>query len=211
MISTLSSVQSKSARRWAIEESSVEPFEEASVEPIVDPADMERLPNHRLPLRKRASRAVTRFLIAFCIGVVATLAWQSYGDAAREVIANSSPQLGWLAPQAAPDAPFPELQQLRETSTGLAAVRQSVDQLSAKFVAGQEQMTRDITKLHAAEQEILENILKLHATEQDILANILDKISAPAPRPAAAPVRKTLTLTPAPLTPPPATQAPPVR
>jgi hypothetical protein len=34
-----------------------------------------------------------RLLIAFCIGIVATLAWQSYGGAVREMIANSSPRL----------------------------------------------------------------------------------------------------------------------
>ena len=28
----------------------------------------------------------TGFLITFCIGVAATLGWQSYGDAAREMI-----------------------------------------------------------------------------------------------------------------------------
>jgi hypothetical protein len=56
----------------------------------------------RPSLGKRASRGLARFLIIFCTGVAATLAWQSYGDAAREMIANSYPQLSWLAPQAAP-------------------------------------------------------------------------------------------------------------
>src|SRR5260370_7607826 len=55
----------------------------------------------RPSLGKRASRSLTRFLIIFCFGVAATLAWQSYGDPAREMIANSYPQLSWLAPQAA--------------------------------------------------------------------------------------------------------------
>src|SRR5262249_48273013 len=50
----------------------------------------------------RASRGLARFLIVFSIGIGATLAWQSYGDAARAMLANSSPQLGWLAPQTAP-------------------------------------------------------------------------------------------------------------
>ena len=66
--------------------------------------------DHALPggMRKRpslvtrAARRVTRFLIVLCIGVAATLAWQSYGDVARAMIANASPQLGWLAPEAAP-------------------------------------------------------------------------------------------------------------
>ena len=172
---------------------------EPAVDATLRPADLKNdpLPSKQPPPGKRASRARARFLITFCIGVAASLAWQSYGDPAREMIASSSPQLGWLAPQAAPvaqtapnmmapaapTAPSPDRQQLNAMSLSLAALRQSVDQLAA----GQEQMTRDITKLRAAEQDIL------------------DKISAPPPpRPAAAPARK-----PVPLMPP--SQAPPVR
>ena len=143
------------------------------------PADLlagERSVDRPLP-RKRP----LRFLFAFCIGVAATLAWQSYGDAAREIIASSYPQLGWLAPQAAAAQAAPttiaaataslDQHELKAVSLGLAAVRQRVDQLAAQVAAGQEQMTRDFTA-------------KLHAVEQDIL----DKISAP--QPAAAPARK---------------------
>jgi hypothetical protein len=153
------------------------------------------LNSKRPSLGKRAARALARFLIMFCIGVAATLAWQSYGDAAREMIASSSPQLSWLAPQAAPLAqtvpdmvapaaaatPSPDLQQLKAMSLDLAAVRQSVDQLAAQLAAGQQQMAGDIAKLQA-------------------------EISAPPPRPAAAPARK-----PVPQTPLPSSQAPPVR
>jgi hypothetical protein len=121
-----------------------------------------------------------RLLITFCIGVAVTLAWQSYGDAAREMIANSSPQLGWLASQAAvaqtapntiaPTTSSPDPRELKAMSADLAAVRQKVDQLAAQVAAGQEQMARDFaTKLQAAEQDIV------------------DKISAPPPP---APVRK---------------------
>jgi len=133
----------------------------------------------RLPSRKRPSR----FLITFCIGVAATLAWQSYGDPARETIASAYPQLGWLAPQAAVAQTAPttiaaataslDQQELKAMSLGLAAVRQRVDQLAAQVAAGQEQMTRDFTA-------------KLHAAEQDIL----DRISVPAAQPGAAPARK---------------------
>src|ERR1700730_1469492 len=74
--------------------------------PAIGPADLknDRFPSGRPSFGRRAPLAFARFLITFCIGVAATLAWQSYGDAAREMIANSSPQLGWLAPQAAPVA-----------------------------------------------------------------------------------------------------------
>ena len=50
----------------------------------------------RPSLSRRALRGLARFLVVFCGGVTATLAWQLYGDAARAMIANSSPQLGWL-------------------------------------------------------------------------------------------------------------------
>jgi hypothetical protein len=146
----------------------------------------------RPSLGKRAIRGLARFLIIFCIGVGATVAWQSYGDMARAMIADSFPQLGWLAPQAAPaqavaDAapqaahpaqgaldtvalgtpptPSPELQQLRDISLLFATMRQNVEQLAAS----QQQMAGDIAKL---------------VTEQQAL---LQKASAPAPRPAAAP------------------------
>src|SRR5436190_5744175 len=59
----------------------------------------------RPTLGRRVWRKLSRFLLVFCIGVATALAWQSYGDAARAMIANSSPQLGWLAPQAVPVAP----------------------------------------------------------------------------------------------------------
>ena len=148
-------------------------------------------------LDKRASRGFARFLIIFCIGVVATLVWQSYGDAAREKIANSSPQLRWLAPQTAaqtapnmsaptaPATPSPDVQQLKAMSLGLAALRQSVEQLAA----AQQQMTDEVAKLQTTEQEIL------------------DKVSAPPrPTPAPAPARKS-----APPAPPPSSQGPPGR
>jgi len=35
------------------------------------------------------------YLVVFCIGVAATLAWQSYGAAYRQIIATRAPDLGW--------------------------------------------------------------------------------------------------------------------
>jgi hypothetical protein len=84
-----------SKARWATE---------PSVDAPLQPTDLDLVASTPSSLGKQASFAIARFLIAFCIGVAATLAWQSYGDAVRKMIANSSPQLGSLAPQAAPDA-----------------------------------------------------------------------------------------------------------
>src|SRR5262249_16472611 len=45
---------------------------------------------------------LTRILITLCVGVAASQAWQSYGDAARQIIASAYPQAGWLAPRTVP-------------------------------------------------------------------------------------------------------------
>jgi hypothetical protein len=147
----------------------------------------------RPSLAKRALRELVRFLVVFGIGIATTLAWQSYGDTARAMIANSSPQLGWLAPQTPPvastapevvapaAAASPDLQQL---VLGLASVRQSVDQLAAQLAASQRQMGSEIAKLQADQQKI---------THQ---------LSVAPPRPAAARAPK-----PTPVTPPPSPSA----
>jgi len=84
-----------SKARWAAE---------PSVDAPLQPTDLDFVARTPSLLGKQASFARARFLIAFCSGVAATLAWQSYGDAARTMIASSSPQLDLSAPQAAPEA-----------------------------------------------------------------------------------------------------------
>jgi hypothetical protein len=99
----------------------------------------------RPSLVNRVSHSFARFLIIFCIGVAATLAWQSYGDDARKMIADSSPQFGWLAPEAARNGtPSPEF----------ATMRQSVNQLAAN----QQQIAGDIAKLLTDQRELLQKI-----------------------------------------------------
>jgi hypothetical protein len=146
--------------------------------PVARPPDLKnsRFLNAR-PLRvMRVPLALARFLIAFCIGATATLAWQSYGGAAREIIANASPRLDWLAAQAAPVAqnapdtivpavPSPDQQQLKAVSLDLDAMRQEVDRIATsqeqimqtvdRLAASQRQMGRDITNLQAISQYTL--------------------------------------------------------
>jgi hypothetical protein len=95
----------------------------------------------RSGLGKLVPFALVRFLLFFLIGVAATLAWQSYGSAAREAIASWSPRLGWLAPAATPVAASPE--RLKATSLALAGVRQSVDKLATEIGKMQAQGTPD--------------------------------------------------------------------
>jgi hypothetical protein len=157
-----------------------------------------------LARRKRPSRAFVKYLVAICLGIAATLGWQSYGEAAKQLIAIKAPLLGWspeskqmieswvgqlgwakplttassgqsAAQQAAPvaqtaqaTAPVPaapslDTQQIQQIGRDVAQLRAAVEQL----VTTQDQISRDVAKLQTANQEILE------------------KVSAPAPRPAA--------------------------
>ena len=144
MASTLSPMRSKfSADRW--------PDDDPPPDSLFHPTDLDLKPAR--PLGKRALRG----LVIFCLGVTATLAWQSHGDTAREMIANSAPQLGWVAPQAtavaqaapnsvAPTGPAARSSDVQRLSLDLAAVRQSLDQITAS----QQQMADGIAKLQGA-------------------------------------------------------------
>jgi hypothetical protein len=170
--------------------------------PTVQPADLssDQFPHRSRSFANRASLALARFLITFCIGVGATLAWQSYGNTAREVIANASPQLAWLAVPATPVAQDPaetvapaepagapalassDQQQLSPVSLDLDGVRQSVDRVAAN----QDQMTRTIGQLVAGQEQMTREIAKLHSIEQYILYKNSEP-APPRPAPAAAP------------------------
>jgi hypothetical protein len=165
--------------------------------------------------KRRRSRGFARFLLAICIGVAATLAWQSYGDAAKQIIAIRAPdlgwspgtkqmiaswmqQLGWRKPpagseeqakhvaQTAPAAPAIDPAQVQQMVQSLATVREAVQELAA----GQSQVTREIDKL------------------ESVVAEILEKMPEPPPQPPAAPARKPTPAPPSSRTPIPPRPAP---
>jgi hypothetical protein len=105
---------------------------------------------------RRIFRTLIPFFIAVLIGVGGTLAWQSYGDAAREMVVARAPRLAWLlsvsrtkSPALAATSPDP-MQQLVRLAFNLDAVRRSVEQLAAK----QDQMAQNIANLQAIEEDI---------------------------------------------------------
>jgi hypothetical protein len=127
----------------------------------------------------------------FGIGIVTALAWQSYRDAARQVIADTYPQLAWLAPQTAvaQNAPAaimlptdpPDPQEIKTLSFDLAGVSQKIDQLAA----AQEHMTREITKLQAVEQYVFYK--NLEPPPRSAPAPAASPARNPAPKPLPAP------------------------
>jgi hypothetical protein len=84
------------------EEEEDEPVEGDDVRPWItsypDHETSERQANYDLSIAnkmtRRSSRGFAGYLVAILIGVAATLAWQSYGDVAKQIIAASAPELG---------------------------------------------------------------------------------------------------------------------
>jgi hypothetical protein len=109
-------------------------------------------------------------MFAFCVGIGATLGWQSSRRVAP--IAQTGP-----APVAV--SPTPE-QQFEAMSSGLAAVRQSISELAG----GLGQMRRDIASLQTSEQALFDKVSELPARPA------ATGTTKPTPRPSqVAPVR----------------------
>lgn len=135
----------------------------------------------RASFGRRASRALLRYLIACGIGVAGTLAWQAYGDEAKQTVATWGEQhgvpMGWLfsAEAAKPNSqraeaaetahgaqPAPELaselQQLKTMTLGFASTLTTMRERIEQLTAGQMQTASDVAKLQAAEQEIRQKL-----------------------------------------------------
>jgi hypothetical protein len=102
----------------------------------------------------RMFRGLIRFIVTILIGVGATLAWQSYGDPAREMVVARAPTLAWLLPptrlpQSSFASPGPA-QQPASAAYSLDAMRRSVEQLAAR----QEQMVQSLAALQAIEADV---------------------------------------------------------
>jgi hypothetical protein len=198
---------------------------EQSFDATLAPADLNNdpLPSNRPSLGRRALRSLARFLMTACIGVAATLAWQSYGGAAKQMLASWAPQLGWSSslpamkrpsgPEIAAEQPSPPANEAPapgaapaqaaavapgapETVAPTAPVAPSPPELQQlKTMARDLAAVRQSTEQLAATQEqMARDIAKLKTTEQDIR----HKVAAPPPRPAAAPAPKPVPMPPRP-------------
>jgi len=140
------------------------------------------LGRQRPSIGRRIFRTLTRFFVAVLIGIGATLAWQSYGDAAREIVVARAPSLAWLLyisttklPAVATTSPGPA-QQLEPLASNLDVVRRSVEQLAAK----QEQMAQNMATLQAVEEDIRQKMLSPPSPSQP--AASIPQQKTPQPR-----------------------------
>ncbi len=148
-------------------------------------------------IKNRGSRGVGRYLFAILIGVAATLAWQSYGESAKQIIVTRAPELGWspqtqhmiataiqwvgwtsppagpekqapLVAQTAPSNPSLDAGQVQQIRDSLGGLQQTVEQLAGD----QDQIAREIRRVESAVAELN---AKFPGTPQSSVA--------PAPKP----------------------------
>jgi hypothetical protein len=153
----------------------------------------------------RSSRGLARYLVAICIGVAATLAWQSYGgelgwspEEVKQMIAGWVQQVGWTKAGAGPESTavqpsVPETQVATVVQTLPAAVvpkaptASSIDPEQVHQIAldlGALRQTMD--QLAASQDQMVHQIDTLQTSNQEILTSnqeILEKIPAPPPPP----------------------------
>jgi hypothetical protein len=174
---------------------------EPSLDATLRPAEMNigSFPTNRHPPGRRTSRSLAHFLMAACLGVATTLAWQSYGGTAKQMIASSAPQIGWLllSPPATEAPSGPEIVVEQPSPPGIQAPAPQVASAQAGAVASTssempassaptapslqqlEAMAHDLAavrqsveQLAAGQEEMARDIAKLQAAEQDIRRRI---------------------------------------
>lgn len=164
--------------------------------------------------KRRPSRAFSRYLVGICIGVAATLAWQSYGEATKQIIATSAPelgwspegkqmiagwvqQLGWTKPQAdaegtAVRSSVPETPQAAPVvQTAPAAVAPSI--APAIDPEQVQQMMQSLATLGQTVEQIAagqDQMVRVVARLESAVAELNAKIPEPRPQPPAAAARK---------------------
>jgi hypothetical protein len=164
--------------------------------------------------KRRPSRAFSRYLVGICIGIVATLAWQFYGEATKRLIATSAPelgwspeskqmiagwvqQLGWTKPQA--DAEGTAVQPSVPETPQVAPVVQAAPAVVAPTIAPSidpeqvAQMTQNLATLGQAVERIAagqDQMAREIARLDSAVAELNVKIPEPRPQPPAAVARK---------------------
>jgi hypothetical protein len=173
--------------------------------------------------RRPASRRFRRYLVAICVGVAGTLAWQSYGEATKQIIAKGAPELGWspeakqmiatsiqwlgwTKPPAGPENIAPPETVANISKQPATPSLQQVQEIHADIAALRQTLERELAHMRetvmqlAASQELIgREIADLQATDQEILKTN----AAPPPQLPAAAARK-----PIPVPPPPSSSRP---
>jgi len=165
--------------------------------------------------KRSGSRGFGRYLLGICIGVAASLAWLSYGDTAKQIIATNASKLGWSPDTKRLIASWvgPENASARSSASVMpqpAPVAQTAPAAVAPRAPVAPSIDPDQVHQMALDLAALRHIVEQLATGQDQMAReitglqtsdqqILEKIgpASPPPLPIAAPAHR-----PAPIGPP---------
>jgi len=123
-----------------------------------------------------APLAFAHYLIALLLGIAATLVWQSYGDAARHMIASAASSL--------------DQQQSDAIALDLDAIQKSIDGLATSIAASQEQIIRNVDQLMASQEQMTREIAKVQAVEQYVLYKNSDPPPPAVPAPMTRPTQR---------------------
>jgi hypothetical protein len=172
--------------------------------------------------KRRALRAFARYVVAIFIGAAGILAWQSYGDATKQIIATKAPELGW-SPEAkqmiaswiqqlgwtnlpagpeklavwpsGPETlqPAPVAQVGSETTATKAAAAPLFDpEQVQQIVLGLASLQKIVGQIASSQDQMARDIAKLQADDLEIIG----KIPAPPLQPAVAPAHKPMPVSP---------------
>ena len=169
--------------------------------------------------KRRALGALGRYFVVICLAVAGTLAWQSYGEATRQIVATRAPELGWsprakqmiaswvqelgwTKPSEARDTPSAR-PPVADTPQGIRVI--PVAQTTPERAAPKEpaapaidpeqvqQITRSLTTLQQSVEQLAaaqDQMAQRIASLQAAELEILNRTPAPPPLPPAAPARK---------------------
>jgi hypothetical protein len=164
----------------------VKPSAEAPAARPANPKN-DQAPARRSWLGMLAPLTVAGYPITLLFGIAATLAWQSYGDAARHMFASAAASL--------------DQRQINAISIDLNAMRQSIDGLATGIATNQEQIMRSVDQLTASQEQMMREIAKVQAVEQYVLYKNSDPppraVPAPMPKPVQRPPQAPTALIPA--------------
>jgi outer membrane murein-binding lipoprotein Lpp len=175
-------------------------------------AALDRLVAIENEMERQGSRGgFARYLAAICIGVAATLAWQSYGEVPKQIIAAKAPELGWspevkqmiatwvqTKPPAGsestvvrPSLPAQVVATVAQTVPAAVVQKapaappidpEQVHQIAVDLAT----LGQTVDQLAASQDQMAHQIDTLQTSNQEILASnreILDRIPAPPPPP----------------------------
>ena len=167
-----------------------------------------------IPARVRpASRDFVRYMLAICMGVAATLSWQSYGRTAKQIIAARVPEMGWSPetkqtianwveelgwtklPTSSDGAARPSLP---ETAQAATFAQTAPDKVAPKLPIAVsvdpqqiQQIARDIAGLRQSVEQVVASQTKMAGEINNLLLTDMEILKIPSPpQPPAALSRK---------------------